>query len=82
MAVAVSIKILVIFKNFALSLKIIKIRIALKYIKLKIEVFPGLKVSYYSSAERTTKVTESVWFSCNCCSLFSPQSKDRKFCII
>jgi len=44
-AVAVSIKILVTFKNFALSLKIIKIRIALKYIKLKIEVFPGLKLS-------------------------------------
>ena len=45
MAVAVSRKILVIFKNLALSLEIIKIRIALKYIKLKIEVFPGLKSS-------------------------------------
>ena len=80
MAVAVSRKILVIFKNLALSLEIIKIRIALKYIKLKIEVFPGLKSSKYSSAERTTKVTELVWFSCNSCSLFSPQSKDLKFC--
>lgn len=55
MAVAVSIKILVIFKNFALSLKIIKIRIALKYIKLKIEVFPGLKLSYYSQPKEQQK---------------------------
>lgn len=45
MAVAVSRKILVIFKNLALSLEIIKIRIALKYIKLNIEVFRGLKSS-------------------------------------